>query len=75
MSTSSAATRSSTHRSRRHRQRRRQGTRCVTMDVTQGERNALVITGYLTEEERDSGPELPLERDFSRQRVRQRQEL
>jgi hypothetical protein len=46
---------SSTERSRRHRQRRRQGTRCVTVDVSQSERDALVVRGYLSEEERDNG--------------------
>jgi hypothetical protein len=46
---------SSTARARRHRERRRQGTRCVTVDVSQGERNALVVRGYLSEEERDDG--------------------
>jgi hypothetical protein len=55
MSTSSAANRSSAHRSRRHRVRRRNGTRCVTVDVNQSERDALVVRGYLPEEERDNG--------------------
>jgi hypothetical protein len=55
MSTSSAATRSSPERSRRHRERRRQGTRCVMVDVNRGELDALVVRGYLTEEERDNG--------------------
>ena len=54
MSTS-AANRSSAHRSRRHRERRRNGTRCVTVDVNQSERDALVVRGYLSEEERDNG--------------------
>jgi hypothetical protein len=39
----------------RHRERRRQGTRCVTVDVSQSERDALVVRGYLSEEERDNG--------------------
>ena len=39
-------------RSRRHRERRRQGTRCVTVEVSQGDRDALVIRGYLGEDER-----------------------
>jgi hypothetical protein len=55
MSTSSAANRSSAHRSRRHRERRRQGTRCVTVDVNQSECDALVVRGYLSEEDRDNG--------------------
>ena len=55
MSTSSAANRSSAQRSRRHRERRRNGTRCVTVDVNQSEREALVVRGYLSEEERDDG--------------------
>ena len=38
--------------------RRRQGTRCVTVDVSQSERDALVVRGYLAEEERDSGAAL-----------------
>jgi hypothetical protein len=38
----------------RHRERRRQGTRCVTVDVGQSERAALVVRGYLSEEERDN---------------------
>ena len=48
MSTSAA-------RSRRHRERRRNGTRCVTVVVNQSERDALVVRGYLPEEERDNG--------------------
>ena len=32
--------------SRSHRERRRQGTRCVTVDVSQSERDALVVKGY-----------------------------
>jgi hypothetical protein len=55
MSTSSAANRSSAHRSRRHWERRRQGTRCVTVDVNQSECDALVVRGYLSEEDRDNG--------------------
>jgi hypothetical protein len=55
MSTTAAASRSSAARARRHRERRRQGTRCVTVDVSQSERDALVVRGYLSEEERDNG--------------------
>jgi hypothetical protein len=40
---------------KRHRARRRQGTRCITIDVSQSERDALVVRGYLSEEERDNG--------------------
>jgi hypothetical protein len=46
---------SSIERSRRHRARRRQGTRCVMVDVNQTERDALVVRGYLFEEDRDNG--------------------
>jgi hypothetical protein len=42
----------------RHRERRRQGTRCVTVDVSQSERDALVVRGYLSEEERNNGAEI-----------------
>ena len=49
------AERSSAARMTRHRERRRQGTRCVTVDVSQSERDALVVRGYLSEEERDNG--------------------
>jgi hypothetical protein len=55
MSTMPADSRSSAARTRRHRQRRRQGTRCVVVDVNQGELAALVVRGYLPEEERDNG--------------------
>jgi hypothetical protein len=55
MSTTAAASRSSAARARRHRERRRRGTRCVTVDVSQSERDALVVRGYLSEEERDNG--------------------
>ena len=55
MSTTHAASRSSTSRMKRHRERRRQGTRCVTVDVNQSEVDALVVRGYLSEEERDNG--------------------
>jgi hypothetical protein len=34
---------------------RRQGTHCVTVEVSQSERDALVVGGYLSEEDRDSG--------------------
>jgi hypothetical protein len=40
---------------KRHRERRRQGTRCVTVNVSQGELDALLVRGYLSEEERDDG--------------------
>jgi hypothetical protein len=43
---------SSTERTRRHRQRRRRGTRCITVDVNEGEVAALVARGYLPEEAR-----------------------
>ena len=33
----------------------RQGTRCITVDVSQSERDALVVRGYLPEEERENG--------------------
>jgi hypothetical protein len=39
----------------RHRARRRQGTRCITIDVSQSERDALVVRGYLSEEDQDNG--------------------
>ena len=55
MSTTPADSRSSAARTRRHRERRRQGTRCVAVDVNQSERDALVVRGYLSEEERDDG--------------------
>jgi hypothetical protein len=42
----------SMERSRRHRQRRRRGTRCITVDVNEGEVAALVARGYLPEEAR-----------------------
>jgi hypothetical protein len=58
MSTTPAESRSSAARTRRHRDRRRQGTRCVTVDVNQTERDALVVRGYLPAEERDSGAAL-----------------
>ena len=49
------ASRSSAARMTRHRERRRQGTRCVTVDVSQSELDALVVRGYLSEEDRDHG--------------------
>ena len=49
------ASRSSAARMTRHRKRRRRGTRCATVDVSQSERDALVVRGYLAEEERDNG--------------------
>jgi hypothetical protein len=57
MSTTAAAS-PSAERTRRHRERRRQGTRCVTVDINQGERDALVVRGYLSERERDNGAAL-----------------
>ena len=42
----------------RHRKRRRQGTRCVTVDVSQSELDALVVRGFLSEDERDNGAAL-----------------
>ena len=48
------AERSLAARMTRHRKRRRQGTRCVTLDVSQSERDALVVRGYLSEEDRDN---------------------
>jgi len=57
-SMSTTTSRSSASRMTRHRERRRQGTRCVTVDVSQSERDALVVRGYLAEEERDSGAAL-----------------
>ena len=47
--------RSSAARMTRHRERRRRGTRCLTVDVSQSERDALVVRGYLAEHERGSG--------------------
>ena len=52
---STAPSRSSAARMTRHRERRRQGTRCVTVDVSQSELDALVVRGYLSEGERDNG--------------------
>ena len=49
------AERSSAARMTRHRKRRRHGTRCVTVDVNKSERDALVVRGYLSEEDRDNG--------------------
>jgi hypothetical protein len=40
---------------KRLRERRRQGTRCVTVALDRSERDALVVRGYLSEEERDNG--------------------
>ena len=51
MTTNPSGAPSSTERSRRHRQRR--GTRCITVDVNEGEIAALVARGYLPEEARD----------------------
>ena len=36
-------------------ERRRQGTRCVTVDVSQSDRDTLVVRDYLSEEDRDNG--------------------
>ena len=58
MSTAPANSQSSAARTRRHRERRRQGTRCVTVDVNPNELDALVVRGYLAEEERDTGAAL-----------------
>jgi hypothetical protein len=55
MSTTPAESRSSAARTRRLRERRRQGTRCVMVDVNQGEVDALIVRGYLAEEERNNG--------------------
>jgi hypothetical protein len=55
---STPASRSSAARMTRHRKRRRQGTRCVTVDVSQSELDALVVRGYLSKEERDNGAAL-----------------
>jgi hypothetical protein len=55
MSTTPTALGSSASRMKRHRERRRQGTRCVTVNVSQGELDALPVRGYLSEEERDDG--------------------
>jgi hypothetical protein len=54
MSTTAAAS-PSAERTRRHRARRRQGTRCATVDINQGERDALVVRGYLSEKDQDNG--------------------
>jgi hypothetical protein len=54
------ASRCSAARMTRHRKRRRQGTRCVTVDVSQSEVDALVVRGYLSEEERDNGAAIKL---------------
>ena len=40
---------------KRLRERRLRGTRCVTVDINQSERDALVVGGYLSEEEWDNG--------------------
>jgi hypothetical protein len=54
MSTTTTS-RSSASRMKRHRERRRGGTYCVIVEVSQGDRDALVVRGYLSEEERDNG--------------------
>jgi hypothetical protein len=48
------AERSSAARTRRHRERRRRGMRCVKVDVSQGELDALVARDYLSEGQRDN---------------------
>jgi hypothetical protein len=53
MSTTPAEPRSSASRTRRHRERKRQGTRVVTLEVNQGELDALIVRSYLVEEARD----------------------
>ena len=50
MSTTPTALGSSASRMKRHRE-----TRCVTVNVSQGELDALLVRGYLSEEERDDG--------------------
>jgi hypothetical protein len=54
MSTTPAETRSAA-RTRRLRARRREGTRCIVVDVNQGELDALVLSGHLSEDERGDG--------------------
>jgi hypothetical protein len=49
------ASRPSAARMTRHRERRRQGSHCITIDVSQSERNALVVSGYLSEEDGENG--------------------
>ena len=49
------ASRSSASRMKHHRERRRQGTPCVIVELSQSERDALVVRGYLSEEDRDNG--------------------
>lgn len=43
---------SSSERSRRYRQRRREGTRCITVEISDDELAALVAREYLAKEER-----------------------
>jgi hypothetical protein len=45
------ASRSSASRMKRHRERRQRGTCCVMVEVSQGDRDALVLRGYLAEDE------------------------
>jgi hypothetical protein len=52
------AERSSAARTRRHRERRRHGTRCASVDVSQGQLDALVARSYLSEGGRDNGAAL-----------------
>jgi hypothetical protein len=58
MSTTSSQTRSSAERTRRHRKRKRQGTRCITVDVSESEIAAMVARGYLQGEERDDAAQI-----------------
>jgi len=50
MSTVNDAARSSVARTQRYRARRRQGTRCILVDVNEGDIAALVARSYLPEE-------------------------
>jgi hypothetical protein len=50
MSTVNDAARSSVARTQRYRARRRQGTRCILVDVSEGDVAALVARGHLPEE-------------------------
>jgi hypothetical protein len=50
------ASRSSAARMTRHRERRRQGTHCVTVDVSQSELDALVVRAALEPQLRTLGP-------------------
>jgi hypothetical protein len=50
MSTVNDAARSAVARTRRYRARQRQGTRCILVDVNEGDVAALVARSYLSEE-------------------------